>query len=117
MARLTYLVLSIALAFSCEIVAGQNNRVQKGTGALDASPEIQTRVIVSLDSFVNRIEQQRIDLTDVAGADAKLSLSMFSSIKYRIWGAESNKLQITQPTVLKLYPVQDSLYYCSLAFL
>jgi hypothetical protein len=117
MARLTYLVLSISLAFSYEIAAGQNNFVQKGTGSTDVSAEIQTRVIVSLDSFLNRIEQQRIDSTDVAGADAKLSLSMFSSIKYRIWGADSNKLQITQPTVLKLYPLQDSVYYCSLAFL
>jgi hypothetical protein len=117
MARLTYLLLSLSLAFSCEFAAGQNNSVQKGTGELDASPEIQNRVIVSLDSFLNRIQEQRIDSTDVTGANSKLSLSMFSSIKYRIGGADSNKLQSTQPTVLKLYPLQDSVYYCSLAFL
>jgi hypothetical protein len=117
MARLTYLVLSLALAFSYEFATGQNNFVQKGAGSTDVSAEIQNRVIVSLDSFLNRIEDQRIDSTDVTGADAKLSLSMFSSIKYWIWGADSNKLQITRPTVLKLYPLQDSVYYCSLAFL
>jgi len=117
MARITYLVLYLVLAFYCEFATAQSNLVQKGTGSLDASPEIQNRVIVSLDSFLNRIQQQRIDSTDVTGAAAKLSLSMFSAIKYRIWGADSNSLQTTQPTLLKLYPLQDSLYYCSLAFL
>jgi hypothetical protein len=117
MARLTYLLLYIALAFSCEFATGQNNFVQKDTGSLDVSAEIQTRVIVSLDSFLNRILQQRIDSTDVTSTDAKLSLSMFSSIKYRIWGADTNTLQTIQPTLLKLYPLQDSLYYGALAFL
>jgi hypothetical protein len=117
MARLTFLLLYFSLAFSCEFATGQNNFVQKGTGSLDVSAEIQTRVIGSLDSFLNRIQQQRIDSTDVTGTDANLSLSMFSSIKYRIWDADSNSRQITQPTLLKLYPLQDSVYYCSLAFL
>ena len=117
MARLTYLLLYFALAFSCEFATGQNNFVQKGTGSTDVSAEIQTRVIVSLDSFLNRILQQRIDSTDVTSTDAKLSLSMFSSIKYRIRGADTNTLQTIQPTLLKLYPLQDSLYYGALAFL
>jgi hypothetical protein len=117
MARLTYLLLYLILAFSCEFATAQNNFVQKGTGSTEVAAEIQTRVIVSLDSFLNRIEQQRIDSTDVTGADAKLSLSMFSSIKYRIWGADSNMLETIQPALLKLYLLQDSVYYCSLAFL
>ncbi|HEV3326029.1 MAG TPA: hypothetical protein VG052_10500 [Puia sp.] len=117
MTRRTDLLLYIALAFSFEIAAGQNNIVQKGPGSLDVSIEIQSRVIVSLDSFLNRIEQQRIDSNDVTGADAQLSLSMFSSMKYRIWGADSDRFQIAQPAILKLYPLQDSVYYCSLAFL
>ena len=116
MARRTDLLIYFALAFSYEIAAGQNNFVQKGPGSLEVSTWIQNRVIVSLDSFLNRIEQQRIDSNDVTGADAQLSLSMFSSMKYRIWGADSDRLQIAQPTILKLYPLQDSIYYCSLAF-
>jgi hypothetical protein len=117
MARLTYLVLYLVLAFSYQFAAGQNHFVENGTGSLGAPPEIQARVIGSLDSFLNRIEQQRIDSADVTGPNAKLSLSMFSSIKYRIWGADSSSLQIIKPKLLKLYPLQDSIYYCSLAFL
>lgn len=117
MARRTYLVLYIALAFSYEMAAGQNNFVQKGVGSLDVSAEVQNRVIVFLNNFLNRIEQQRIDSNDVTGANAPLSLSMFSSMKYRVWGADKDSLQIIQPELLKLYPLQDSVYYCSLAFL
>ena len=113
----TRIVLYLALAFSYEIAAGQNNLVQKGNGSIEASPEIQNKVIVSLDSLLNRIGQQRIDSTDVTGVTAALSLSVFSGMKDQIWGADTNTPQIFQPTLLKLYPLDDSVYFCSLAFL
>jgi hypothetical protein len=117
MSRLTNVVLYLVLTFSYEMAAGQSNLVQTGNGSLDASPEIQHKVIVYLDSFLNRIRQQRIDSTDVTGVNASLSLSVFSGMQDQIWGADTDTLQIIQPRVLKLYPLEDSIYFCSLAFL
>jgi hypothetical protein len=117
MTRRIHVVLYLALAFSYQIAAGQNNLVQKANGSLDVSPGIQNRVMVSLDSFLHRMEQQRIDSTDVTGVNAALSLSVFSGMKDQIWGADTNTPQIIQPALLKLYPLEDSVYFCSLAFL